>query len=315
MGGGVMRTAAKVGIAGGAAAAAAASSKGARFRPGAPAFATAHAGAEAAPLVSASAGDVPAAAAAGGQWASSWEVDDWEFADWRDHDAAAVAVAVAEETPVGKPRLVFAPPSREEAEEATMELTDAIERAYFNEAPVGVVKEQDKELNKLAADAIIPSMPGHVLQAFTLLKSSPEAQSVVASLASDRNVWEAVLKNDKVMEFCKTQPNLVQTFTEDTATVESPEKFEDASAENTSHEELLTGTPFSDFVDNAKKTVMELVDNITHFFQDMFRSPIVDKDGAGPSAGKGPSIAEMAAGGSFMALTIAVILVVLFKRA
>ena len=38
------------------------------------------------------------------------------------------------------------------------------------------VKEQDKELNKLTADAIIPSMPGHVVQAFTLLKSSPEAQ-------------------------------------------------------------------------------------------------------------------------------------------
>lgn len=49
-------------------------------------------------------------------------------------------------------------------------------RAYFNESPVEVVKEQDKEINKLATDAIIPSMPGHVVQAFTLLKSSPEAQ-------------------------------------------------------------------------------------------------------------------------------------------
>ncbi|KAL6659397.1 hypothetical protein ACP70R_003437 [Stipagrostis hirtigluma subsp. patula] len=313
MGGGVMRTAAKVGIAGGAAAAAAA--KGGRFRPGAPAFATAPGAADAAPLVSASAGEVPAAAAAGGQWASSWEVDDWEFADWRDHDAA-VAVAVAEETAVAKPRLVFAPPSREEAEEATNELRDAIERAYFNEAPVEVVKEQDKELNKLAADAIIPSMPGHVLQAFTLLKSSPEAQSVVASLASDRNVWDAVLKNEKVMEFYKSQQSiLVQTFPEDTATVESPEKFEDASPESASHGELPTGSPFSDFVDNAKKTVMELVDNITHFFQDIFRNPAESQAGAGSSAQKGPSFAEMAAGGSFMALTIAVILVVLFKRA
>jgi ATP-dependent protease HslVU (ClpYQ) peptidase subunit len=41
---------------------------------------------------------------------------------------------------------------------------------------VEVVKGQAKELNKLAADAIIPAMPGHVVQAFTLLKSSPEAQ-------------------------------------------------------------------------------------------------------------------------------------------
>ena len=115
-----MRTAAKVGIAGGAAAAAAA--KGGRFRQGAPAFATAPG---AAPLVSAAAGDATSAAYAGGQ-RSSWEVDDWEFADWRD-DAAA-AVAVVEETAAVKPRLVFAPPSREEAEEATTELRDAIER-------------------------------------------------------------------------------------------------------------------------------------------------------------------------------------------
>ncbi|KAK3121146.1 hypothetical protein QOZ80_8BG0646920 [Eleusine coracana subsp. coracana] len=305
MGGGVMRTAAKVGIAGGAAAVAAA--KGGRFRHGAPAFATAPAAAEAAPLVSAASGEAPSAAYAGGQW-SSWEVDDWEFTDWRD-DAAAVAVV--EETVTVKPRLVFAPPSREEAEEATTELRDAIERGYFNEAPVEVVKAQDKELNKLAADAIIPAMPGHVVQAFTLLKSSPEAQSVVASLASDRNVWDAVMKNDKVMEFYRThQPSLVQTFPEETATVESPEKFGD-----TSLEEQSTGSPFMDFVDNATKTVRELVDNITHFFQDMFRNTEEGQAGGDPSAEKGPSIAEMAVGGSFMALTIAVILVVLFKRA
>jgi hypothetical protein len=41
---------------------------------------------------------------------------------WRDDAAAA---AVVEETAAVKPRLVFAPPSREEA---TTELTDAIER-------------------------------------------------------------------------------------------------------------------------------------------------------------------------------------------
>ncbi|RLM61791.1 uncharacterized protein C2845_PM14G04180 [Panicum miliaceum] len=296
MGGGVMRTAAKVGIAAGATAA-----KGGRFRHAAPAFAAAPAGAEAAPLVSAAGAEAPPAAA---QWAASWEMDDWEFADWRDD-------AVAEREAAAKPRLVFAPPSREEAEEATTELRDAIERAYFNESPVEVVKEQDKELNKLTTDAIIPSMPGHVVQAFTLLKSSPEAQSVVASLASDRNVWDAVLKNEKVMEFYKThQTTLVQTLPKEAATVESPEKFEDAASEN-----APTGSPFADFVDNAKKTVMDVVDNITHFFQDLFGHPAEAQAGAGSSSEKGPSLAEMAVGGSFMALTIAVILVVLFKRA
>uniref|UniRef100_A0A0E0LRX3 Uncharacterized protein n=1 Tax=Oryza punctata TaxID=4537 RepID=A0A0E0LRX3_ORYPU len=292
MGGGVMRTAAKVGIAGGAAAAAAA---GGRFRHAAPAFATA-ASADAAPtLVSAAGGEVPAVAASGAQWASSWEVDDWEFADWRD-----VAAAEPEVTSAGKPRLVFAPPSREEAEEATTELRDAIDRVYFSEAPIEVVKEQDKDLTKLGADAIIPAMPGHVVQAFTLLKSSPEAQGVVASLASDKNVWDAVLKNEKVMEFYKThQQSLVYTFPEGTATVVSPEKLADASSENLSPGEKPASSPFADFMDNAKKTVIDIVNNITNFFQDMFRKP---------------SEAEIL-GGSFMALAIAVILVIMFKRA
>jgi hypothetical protein len=49
-------------------------------------------------------------------------------------------------------------------------------RVYFPETPVQAVKEHDRELNKLEADALIPAMPGHVLQAFTLLKSSSEAQ-------------------------------------------------------------------------------------------------------------------------------------------
>lgn len=49
-------------------------------------------------------------------------------------------------------------------------------RVYFKETPVEVVKEHDQELSKLGADALIPAMLGHVVQAFTLLKSSPEAQ-------------------------------------------------------------------------------------------------------------------------------------------
>jgi len=314
MGGGVMRTAAKVSIAGGAAAA-----KSGRFRNAAPVFATAPAaaGSEAAPLVSVSSGEVPPAVA---QWAASWELDDWEFADWRDDAAAAAAVVEREATAAAaKPRLVFAPPSREEAEEATTELRDAVERAYFNESPVEVVKEQDKEFNKLATDAMIPSMPGHVVQAFTLLKSSTEAQSVVASLASDRNVWDAVLKNEKVMEFYKThQTTLVQTSPNEAVTVELPGKLEDAASENTSSGELPAGSgpSFSDFVDNAKKTVMDVVHNITDFFKDLFDDSAKTQTGAGPSAAeKGPSTADMAVGGSFMALAIAVILVVMFKRA
>ncbi|EMS62049.1 hypothetical protein TRIUR3_22897 [Triticum urartu] len=215
-----------------------------------------------------------------------------------------------------------------------MKATPVCSLVYFKETPVEVVKEHDQELSKLGADALIPAMPGHVVQAFTLLKSSPEAQlrhfpkawhlvirylvsgefSVVASLASDKNVWDAVLKNERVMEFYKShQQTLVNTFPEGTDSsdsVESPEKFEEASPEYA----LPTASPLSDFVDNAKKTMMEMVDNITNFFQDLFHNP-AEAEARPGSSSKKPSFAEMAAGGSFMALAMAVILVVLFKRA
>jgi hypothetical protein len=50
--------------------------------------------------------------------------------------------------------------------------------------------------------------------------------------------------------------------------VESPEKFGDTSLE----EQSTGGSPFMDFVDSVTKTVKELVNKITHFFQDMLRN-------------------------------------------
>lgn len=108
---------------------------------------------------------------------------------------------------------------------------------------------------------------------------------------------------------------LVETFPEEAATVESPGKFEGTASENASNSELPTGSSFSDFVDNAKKTVMDVIYNITDFFKDLFGDSAKAQAGDGTSAEKGFSPTEMAVGGSFMALAIAVILVVLVKRA
>ncbi|THU68712.1 hypothetical protein C4D60_Mb08t06750 [Musa balbisiana] len=49
------------------------------------------------------------------------------------------------------------------------------------------------------ASGIIPSMQGHVVRVFSLLQGSPEVQ-----LASNKNVWDAIMKNEKVMEFYRT---------------------------------------------------------------------------------------------------------------
>lgn len=40
---------------------------------------------------------------------------------------------------------------------------------------------------------------------YIILKISlPNVQEVVASIASDKNVWDAVMKNQKVLDFYKT---------------------------------------------------------------------------------------------------------------
>jgi hypothetical protein len=67
-----------------------------------------------------------------------------------------------------------------------------------------------------------------------------------------------------------------------------------------------------DFVENATETVRELVNNITHFFQDMFRNVEAQ---AGEATSERPLHRGDGCRWILHALTIAVILVVLFKRA
>ncbi|CAL9107862.1 unnamed protein product, partial [Musa textilis] len=89
------------------------------------------------------------------------------------------------------------------------------------------------------ASGIIPSMQG---QAFSLLQGSPEVQ-----LASDKNVWDAIMKNEKVMEFYRTC----------------------MSSDKSLGGEATGRLVIADLVHDVKHKVVETVCNISSFLQEL----------------------------------------------
>ncbi|XP_021894677.1 uncharacterized protein LOC110812259, partial [Carica papaya] len=147
----------------------------------------------------------------------SWEVDDWEF------------IGSGEERVVSDPRggepmgrtVVQGPPSLQEAKDATTELKDALDKVYLSSPKsTGFEDSFASEAGHVPSLSLLsnayclesrPSetkavpVPKHAMQAFALLSESPEAQNVVASIASDPKVWDAVLKNDALLQFLDSQ--------------------------------------------------------------------------------------------------------------
>ncbi|KAJ7981653.1 hypothetical protein O6P43_000888 [Quillaja saponaria] len=112
--------------------------------------------------------------------AAAWDRDDWEFADEDD-----LVMEVGE----SMPRVVF----------------KCICGFFACDQVSGssVVSSSKSETKSCVIETTIatPSVPKHALQAFKLLSTSPEAQNVVTSIASDPNVWNAVLDNPMVKDF------------------------------------------------------------------------------------------------------------------
>ncbi|KAG4385652.1 hypothetical protein GLYMA_12G139800v4 [Glycine max] len=147
--------------------------------------------------------------------AAPW--DDWDLAD--DGDLVV-------------PRMVFGSvPTFAEAKEATAELKDAIDQVYLSPessqyssrgGQVSALSPTGGQVSALSptlyepvnrscvVDAISDSSaPKHAIQAFHLLSTSREAQAVVASLACDPNVWNAVMENPAVSSFFQSQQSVV----------------------------------------------------------------------------------------------------------
>ncbi|XP_038981834.1 uncharacterized protein LOC103723874 isoform X1 [Phoenix dactylifera] len=316
MGGGVMRTAAKAVVVGGyrTAVDAAAAARRASSPSTATVAATAPA-AEGASLVSILSleNDRTGVPVVPGIQLPAWGIDDWVFAGEEEDLLDSLHPA---------PRLVFGPvPTLEEAKAATAELKDAVEKVYFSssttcdstvgglgaslQSPVCLEGSETKGCT-MSKNSTLFSTPNHVIQMFSLLQGNPEAQNVVASIASDENVWNAVMNNPKVKEFYKTQQSVVSAAVvlPSETVVESSESPESSEAHPSRDSYQSSRTRFMDFMQNFKLKVSKMVANLSDFLQNYM----------GTSTGSHCNSSADVVQKSFVALAIATILVILLKR-
>ncbi|CAM0871690.1 unnamed protein product [Alopecurus aequalis] len=233
-------------------------------------------------------------------------------------------------------RDVFGPvPTHDEAMAATVDLREAFEIAkidsHVSHLDISKTHVTHNELNgptKVAQETfqdrarsetpkhednyenlpVTSSSSGRVIEAFTMLQANPEAQEVVASLASDKNVWDAVMKNEKVVQFYKNYQSESSCATEEASDAESS-----YSSTDLSHG---TQDAFKEYVDKMRAFVSEMMTNLSSIMQDL----IATSD-EGQSKGRlrtlimntKKDIANDRS--SFVLLAIATIFVVLLKRA
>ncbi|KAJ8504011.1 hypothetical protein OPV22_004897 [Ensete ventricosum] len=306
MGGGAMRTAAKAAALGGYRSVGPFAGHPAAWRAPKPASAAISSAAGSSNSIGSSETGLREVASVSVIHAPAGEIHDWGFAGWGEEQE------VAPDSLRPAPRLVCGPvPSLEEAKEATSDLKDALEKVNFSRSTNESAIKVPSESTCYETSSVIPSMPRRVVQAFSLLQGSPEAQDVVASLASDKNVWDAVMRNEKVMEFVRTHQPILHP--ESNAASEVP--LADGNPQSSTGE-ATTNSAFADFARSIKGILAEMVSNISSFLQELL--------GASPGASSVPSTktshdtddfsANFDMGASFVALAVATILVVLLKR-
>ncbi|KAL1363245.1 uncharacterized protein [Arachis hypogaea] len=243
--------------------------------------------------------------------AASWELDDWEFADEGE------LVMVAGEP---MPRVVFqGVPTFEEAKEATTELKEAIDKVYLSPdsshsevsshgSEVSVLSPTQVEAESKIAEAISsPLVPKHALQAFKLLSTSSQAQTVVASIACDPNVWDAVMQNPAVTDFFKLHQEVAGSEAKEAA--ENEKLLAESDLGNGSFD-------FMSILENFKLTVTEMVSSVSNFLQNIF--PTAEKENTHGDADGNAKQSFMDTnkimGGTFMGLAVLAIMVVLVRR-
>ncbi|KAM0833240.1 hypothetical protein ACQ4PT_064384 [Festuca glaucescens] len=236
-------------------------------------------------------------------------------------------------------RDVFGPvPTHEEAMAATVDLREAFEIAkidshvshldiskthvthndlddstkvaqeMFQDRVHSEISKHEDEYDNLS---VTSGSSGRVIEAFTMLQANPEAQDVVASLASDKNVWEAVMKNEKLVQFyknCESDQSESSCATDEVSDAESSLSSNDLS--------LGTGDAFKEYVQKMRAFVSEMVTNLSSIMQDL----IATSD-EGQSKGRLRTLIMNTKKdfanerSSFVLLAIATIFVVLLKRA
>ncbi|KAK8973515.1 hypothetical protein V6N11_030705 [Hibiscus sabdariffa] len=198
-----------------------------------------------------------------GNQKSYWEMlDDWEFAGGVEEEVASEVSAPA--TGRGEPiaRVLFGGvPSLEETQEATADLKDALDKVYLSspnyggagqEPVVSLLSSSEETKDRVSYNVGAISVPQPAIHAFKLLNENPAVQSVVASIAADPNVWNAVLTNSAYMDFIKSQP------TNDKFEYQASPQSSESSVKLEEYKDNDGADPFSDFLQKIKASVVEM---------------------------------------------------------
>lgn len=247
----------------------------------------------------------------------AFEIDDWEFAGVEPEE-----YLFERDEPL--PRVVFGgPPTIEEAKAATSEVKDALEKMYLSSpatsdglfgdggqlSGLSLLTNSDCLETKscVTCDAKEMSAPRHAIRAFTLLNENPQAQSVVASIATDPNVWDAVFKNEALQEYLLSQKT--------NAELRDPvsPRISNVSSDDASQAEKTENKPI-DIFESIKNSVTEMMSNVSTFVQQMFGYSPAESISETADANEKSSFFDKSLGASFMALAVTVIMVVVLKR-
>lgn len=301
MGGGVIRTAAKAAVSGSFRSSLVDEAGRRAARQQVSSFVPAVQSEFVAPTLSAGYGRTEASAVVVAAHRPHLEFDDWVLTGGIEESFESAGIA---------PRLVFGPvPTLEEAMEATTDLKDALEKVYFTPQHTAESNEVCQATSH-GECSTISSAPKHVTQMFYLLQENSEAQDVVASLASDENVWNAVMKNEKVVQFCKkSSPEFVEIFKEPgefVAESHTPDVFSSTmDVKETSEGSLLN---------KIKVKVSQMVNNISDFIKDSFGISTGESSSSNKKSTSENTSSTFGAAASFLGLAVAAILVILLKR-
>ncbi|KAK6785528.1 hypothetical protein RDI58_018983 [Solanum bulbocastanum] len=254
------------------------------------------------------------------------DFDDWEMAGGEEE------MMVNPGEPL--PRLVFGgAPSLQEATEATSDLKDALvylsgsANGYGGSCISGSSSSPVSKACVVSETIVTKSVPKHAVQAYRVLSEIPAAQNVVASIACDPNVWNAVLQNPALQDFLESQrssekfagASFPDSDQEKDESVADTASFSESSSwkafSESKDEESKSGNSFTSFLQNVTQTVtqtvVDMMDSLSDFFNNLFGGNkfFVDADGSAKFGA-----VEKTLGASFMALAVMAMMVVVSKR-
>uniref|UniRef100_A0A1J3JS24 Uncharacterized protein n=1 Tax=Noccaea caerulescens TaxID=107243 RepID=A0A1J3JS24_NOCCA len=173
------------------------------------------------------------------------------------------------------PRVVFSkPPSLQEAKEATEDLKEAINMAMEGSNEGGSVSKMLSSFQASEQRAVESAVPQVALQAFAFLSENTAAQTVVASIACDPKVWDAVMENKDLMKFLETNTTVDSSKVES----DSDEQCEDSS---TTESEDSEAKPIDllEILRDMKLKAIRLMENVSSYFGGLFKSESFTEDG------------------------------------